>query len=112
MGKDILIFKFICFTLAQTLILLIHTQHLYTSILYTILVLFENSIYRSKCHKEVLRMNKQYVKQCPYCNSVSNHMAFHRELTRMVSECDDCGYIGQNLFTDIEKSIALQVRMK
>ena len=57
-------------------------------------------------------MTNQYVKQCPYCNSVSNHILFNRQLLRMVSECDDCGYSGTNLFTDVERSVALQVKMK
>ncbi|MBS3157921.1 hypothetical protein J4206_01400 [Candidatus Woesearchaeota archaeon] len=57
-------------------------------------------------------MDKQYVKQCPYCNSVTNHIKFNIQLARMISECDDCGYAGTNLFTDVERSVALQVRMK
>ncbi len=58
-------------------------------------------------------MEKEFVKQCPYCNSIKTSLQFNPQLKRMVSKCLECNYSGTSVFLDVEKSMAKQaIRVK
>ena len=57
-------------------------------------------------------MELRYIKKCPYCTSINNHLEFNAKLARMISKCEDCGYAGSNVFPDIEVSQVKAVEVK